>query len=58
MTITIAEATIDDMERRGQHLSKEDYYRLLDQLIDEIAIRKEAVGDELREAGVDPENLR
>lgn len=54
---TIVNAAVDDVERRGQSLSKQDWYRLLDRMRDELAMRLEAVSDELRELGIDPREL-
>lgn len=50
---TIAEAAIEDIERRGRSLSKADWYALLDTIIDQLVERKDAAADDLRAEGVD-----
>lgn len=47
----LADALVQEIERRGERLDKVDYWELLEQISEELGMRQEAVSDELRNDG-------
>lgn len=53
----IATAHVERIEQQTRHLPKSDWYQILDIMIDELQLLKDACADDLRADGINPQDL-